>query len=74
MSLHLKKLSRVFILHQLDIGSEAFKQAFATHRNAMTTAVMRNLNTIDCDGRERKGILKEDLQKQGEYFGSYTLL
>ena len=29
----------------------------------MTTAVMRNLNTIDCDGRERKGILKEDMER-----------
>ena len=29
----------------------------------MTTAVMRNLNTIDCDGREKKGISQEDMER-----------
>ena len=34
-----------------------------THRNEVTTAVKRILNRTDCDGRERKKILKEDLEK-----------
>ena len=49
--------------YQMDIGSEAFKRAFVTHRNALTTAVKRTLKKIDCDGRERNEILKEDLEK-----------
>ena len=51
---HMSKHSRVYSVYQLDIGAEAFKRAFVTHRNAVTTAVKRNSRTSDCDGREKK--------------------
>ena len=40
---HMSKHSRVYSAFQLDIGAGAFKQAFVTHRNAVTTAVKREL-------------------------------
>ena len=48
---------------QLNIGQEAFKRAFVTHRNAMTTAAKRAVKTIDFDGRGREDLLKEDLER-----------
>ena len=47
----------------MGIASEAFKRASVTHRNAVTTVVKRTLKTIDCDGREKKEMLKEDLER-----------
>ena len=38
---HMSKHSRVYSAYQLNIGSGAFKRAFVTHRNAVTTAVKR---------------------------------
>ena len=37
---HMSKHSRVYSWYQIDIGLEAFKRAFVTHRNAVTTAVI----------------------------------
>ena len=34
---HMWKHSRVYSAYQLDIGARAFKRAFVTHRNAVTT-------------------------------------
>ena len=48
------RYSRVCSSYKLDIGSEVFKRAFVTHRNAVTTSVKRTLKTIECDGRERE--------------------
>ena len=45
--------NREYTSYQMDIGSEAFKRAFVTHRNALTTAVKRTLKKIDCVGKER---------------------
>ena len=59
----MSKHSRVYSSYQMDIGSEAFKQAFVTHQNAVTTAVKTTSRTIDCDEREREEKLKEDLGK-----------
>ena len=56
---HLSKHSRVYSAYQLDIGAGAFKRAFVTHRNAVTTAVKRTSRTSECDGREKEEILKE---------------
>ena len=53
--------------HQMDIVSEAFKRASLTHRNAVTTAVKRTLKTNDCDGRERKEIPKQDLERNVKF-------
>ena len=47
----------------MDIESEAFKRAFLTHRNVVTTAMKRTLRTNDCDRREEDKVLKEDLEK-----------
>ena len=42
---HMSKHSRVYSVYQRDIGPGAFKQAFVTHRNAVTTAVKRTSRT-----------------------------
>ena len=55
--------SGVYSAYQLDIGAVAFKRAFVTHRNAVTTAVKRNSRTIECNGREKEAMLKEDLER-----------
>ena len=47
---HMSKHSRVYSLYRTDIGSKAFKQAFVTHRNAISTPVNRMMKMIDCDG------------------------
>ena len=60
---HMSKHSRVYSAYQLDIGARAFKQAFVTHRNAVTTAVKKASRTIECDGRESEEKLKEDLER-----------
>ena len=59
----MSKHSRVYSAYQLDIGAGAFKQAFVTHRNAVTTAVKRTSRTSECDGREGEEMLKEDLER-----------
>ena len=59
----ISKHVRVFSLYQLDIGAGAFKRAFVTHRNAVTTAVKRISRTSERDGREKKEMLKEDLER-----------
>ena len=50
----------VYSSYQIDIGSGFLKRAFVTHRNAVTTALKR---TNGCDGKERKEMLKEDLER-----------
>ena len=60
---HTLKHSRVYSAYQLDIGAEAFKRAFVTHRNTVTTAVKRTSRTSECDGREKEEMLKEDLER-----------
>ena len=60
---HMSKHSRVYSAYQLDIGAGAFKRAFVTHRNAVTTAVKRTSRTSECDGREREEMLQEDLER-----------
>ena len=59
---HMSKHSRVYSAYQLDIGAGAFKRAFVTQRNAVTTTVKRTSKTMDCDGTEREEMLKEDLE------------
>ena len=45
---HMSKHSRVYSAYQLDIGAEAFKQAFVAHPNSLTTAVKRTSRTSEC--------------------------
>ena len=47
----------------MDVGSGAFKRAFVTHRNAVTTAVKRSSRTNGCQGSEREEMLMEDLER-----------
>ena len=47
---HMSKHSRVYSAYQLDIGAGAFKRAFVTQRNAVTTAV----NRIFMTGEKKK--------------------
>ena len=59
-----KKRIRMYSSNQLDTGPVAFKRAFVTHRNAVTTTVKRTLKTIDCDGREGEEKKEEDLERK----------
>ena len=60
---HMSKHGRVYSEYQLDIGAGAFKRAFVTHRNAVTTAVKRISRTSERSGSERAEMLKEDLER-----------
>ena len=60
---HMSKHGRVYSWYQLDIGAGAFKRAFVTHRNAVTTAVKRISRTSKRGGKEKEGMLKEDLER-----------
>ena len=60
---HMSKHGRVYSVYQLDIGAGAFKRAFVTHRNTVTTAVKRISRTSELDGREKEEMLKEDLER-----------
>ena len=59
----MSKHSRGYSKHQLDIGGQAFKRAFVTHRNTVTTAVNRTSRTSEGDGREKEEMMKEDLER-----------
>ena len=60
---HISKHGRVYSGYQLDIGARAFKRAFVTHRNAVTTAVKRISRTSERGGKEKEKMLKEDLER-----------
>ena len=60
---HMSKHSRVYSAYQLDIGAGAFKQAFVTHRNTVTTAVKRTSRMSEGNRREKEEMLKEDLER-----------
>ena len=60
---HMSKHGRVYSTYQLDFGAGAFKRAFVTHRNAVTTAVKRMSRMSEHDGREKGDTLKEDLER-----------
>ena len=59
----MSKHGRVYSEYQLDIGAGAFKRAFVTHRNAVTTAVKRISRTSERSGKEKEEMLKEDLER-----------
>ena len=60
---HMSKHGRVYSEYQLDIGAGAFKRAFVTHRNAVTTAVKKISRTSERSGNEKAEMLKEDLER-----------
>ena len=49
---HMSRHSRVYSAYQLDFGARAYKRAFVTHRNALTTEVKRTSRTSECDGEK----------------------
>ena len=59
----MSKHGRVYSTYQLDIGAGAFKRAFVTHRNAVTTAVKKTSRVSERDRREKEEMLKEDLER-----------
>ena len=56
---HMSTHGRVYSGYQLDIGAGAFKRAFVTHRNAVTTAVKRISWTSECSGKEKEEMLRK---------------
>ena len=60
---HMSKHGRVYSGYQLDIGAGAFKRAFVTYRNAVTTAVKRISRTSERSGKQKEEMLKEDLER-----------
>ena len=60
---HISKHGRVYSGYQLDIGAGAFKRAFVTHQNAVTTAVKIISRTSERSGKEKEEMLKEDLER-----------
>ena len=65
---HMSKHSRMYSSYQLDIGGRAFKRAFVTHRNTVTSAVKRTSRTSECDGREKEEMWKEDFERNVTLF------
>ena len=51
---------RVYSAYHLENGAGAFKRAFVTRRNAVTTAVKRTSSTNEYDGREREEMLEKE--------------
>ena len=60
---HMSKHGRMYSEYQLDIGAGAFKRAFVTHRNAVTTAEKKISRTSERSGKEKEEMLKEDLER-----------
>ena len=60
---HMSKHGRVYSGYQVDIGAGAFKRAFVTHRNAVTTAVKRISRPSERSGKTKEEMLKEDLER-----------
>ena len=60
---HMSRHGRVYSGYQLDIGAGAFKRAFVTHRNAVTTAVKIISRRSERSGKEKEEMLKEDLER-----------
>ena len=50
----LSKHSRVYSAYQLGIGAGAFRRAFVTHRNSVTTAVKRTLGQVNVTEEKKK--------------------
>ena len=59
----MSKYGRVYSTYQLDVSARAFKRAFVTHWNAVTTAVKRISRMSERDGRGKEETLKDDLER-----------
>ena len=60
---HMSRNTEAYQSFQLDIGPGAYKRAFLTHRNAVTTAVKRVAGTPCVTEEEKKEVLRADLER-----------
>ena len=51
---HMSKHGRLYSVYQLDIWARAFKRAFVTHRNSVTTAVKKIPGQVNVMEERRK--------------------
>ena len=60
---HMSRNTEAYQSLQLDIGPEAYRRAFLTHRNAVTTAVKRVAGAPCVTEDEKKEVLRADLER-----------
>ena len=60
---HMSRNTEAYQSFQLDIGPGAYKKAFLTHRNAVTTAVKRVAGAPCVTEDEKKEVLRADLER-----------
>ena len=60
---HISRNTEAHQSFQLDIGPGAYKRAFLTHRNAVTTAVKRVAGAPCATENEKKEVLRADLER-----------
>ena len=62
---HMSRTTEAYQSFQLDIGPGAYKRAFLTHRNAVTTAVKRVAGVPCVTETEKREVLRADLKRNG---------
>ena len=60
---HMSRNTEAYQSFQLDIGPGAYKRAFLTHRNAVTTAVKRVAGAPCVTETEKRGVLRADVER-----------
>ena len=60
---HISKNTEAYQSFQLEIGQGAYKRAFLTHRNAVTTAVKRVAGAPCVTETEKREVLRADLEQ-----------
>ena len=60
---HMTRNREAYQSFQLDIGPGAYKRAFLTHRNAVTTAVKRVAGAPCVTDTEKREVLRADLER-----------
>ena len=60
---HMSRNTEAYRSFQLDIGTGAYKRAFFTHRNAVTTAVKRLAGAPCVTENEKREVLRADLER-----------
>ena len=60
---HMSRNTEAYQSFQLDIGPVAYKRAFLTHRNAVTTAVKRVAGAPCVTENEKREVLRADLER-----------
>ena len=60
---HMSRNTEAYQSFQLDIGPGAYKRAFLTHQNAVTTAVKRVAGPSCVTENEKREVLRADLER-----------